>query len=147
MSPWRRKGEEFRLSRRQAAWAKNGYALAAALFSWEGAVPGASASAATALLQLLTVEPSGHVDSGTADLSYRLLSGFILIPSRTHLWQCSGRNSKGHAMHAKPTSYGISRPEAEVAACYLCATLPTLCTDGGVPAPVFTTLFVTNRRT
>jgi len=39
--------------------------------------PDASPSAATALLQLLTRDPSGHADSGTADLSYRLIEGLI----------------------------------------------------------------------
>jgi hypothetical protein len=41
----------------------------------------ARASASTALLQLLTGEPSGHDDSGTLDLSYWLFSGFIVNAS------------------------------------------------------------------
>ena len=50
-----------------------------------------SRSAAIALLQLLTGVPSGHDDSGTADLSYRVSSGFIAITSRALQWQYSSR--------------------------------------------------------
>jgi hypothetical protein len=39
-------------------------------------------SAATALLQLLTGDPSGHDNSGTLDLSYQPFSAFIVITPR-----------------------------------------------------------------
>jgi hypothetical protein len=65
-----------------AAMARSGASSAdSALFSFALARLLASASLATAWLQLLTGVPSGHDDWGTLVLSYRLSSGCIAITS------------------------------------------------------------------
>ena len=89
------------------------------------------------MLQLLTGEPSGQIESGTADLSYRLIEGLIAYPL-TSVTQSSGRigaEQEDRTVHAESTSYGISRPELDLATCYLHAPLASQDLTHGYAGP------------